>query len=147
MSSSLAVRDEDVALVAYGPDEPRMLGIGFDLLAQPHNAQIHAAVERVPIPLLVEIQDAFTRQRSVGVFRKRLEQVKLQRGHRYVCALLVHQPVCGEVEYASPDAHPCSAKVGAARGRSAPQYALDPGQQLTRVEGFGNVVVGTHLEA
>ena len=42
--------------------------------AQPHDAQIYAAVEWVPIRLLVEVQDTFARESSVGVFRKRLER-------------------------------------------------------------------------
>src|SRR5438067_13398627 len=99
-----SVGHENVPLVAYGPDEPRMVGIGLDLLAQTHDAQIHAAVEWVPIPFLVEIQDAFARQRPIGVFRKRLEQVELQRGHRDLFALLIREPVCSEVEHASSDA-------------------------------------------
>src|SRR5712691_987637 len=102
-SCSRSVGYEDVALVAYGPDESRMLGIGLDLLAQPHDAQIHAAVEWIPIPLLVEIQDAFARQRPVGVFRQRLKQVEFQRGHCHLSSLLVREAVCGEVEHASPD--------------------------------------------
>src|SRR5262249_42677468 len=51
---SASVRHEEVALVAHRADEPRMLGIGLDLLAQPHDAQIDAAVERIPVALPVE---------------------------------------------------------------------------------------------
>src|SRR4029078_8147917 len=86
---SLSVGYEDVALVAYGADESRMLGIGLAFLAQPHDAQIHAAVEWIPIALLLEIQDAFTRKSPVRVFRQRLQQIELERRHRHLCPLLV----------------------------------------------------------
>ena len=89
-----------------------------------------------------------SRERApVGMLRKRLEQIELQRRHRHLASLLVREPVCGEVEHASSDAHPFGAEVGTARGRRAAQHALDAGHQLTRVEGLGDVVVGTHLEA
>src|SRR6266478_6844151 len=114
-SLSCSVRDEDVALVAYRPDEPRVLGIGLDLLAQAHDAQIDAPVERVPVSLLVEIQDAFARERPVGVLRKRLEQIELERGHRYLASVLVGESVCGEVEHAVSDAHLLGANVGTIR--------------------------------
>ena len=41
----------------------------------------------------------------------------------------------------------CGAEVGASRGRRAAQHALDARHQLARIEGLGDVVVGTHLEA
>src|SRR6185437_6956146 len=131
---SRSFRNEDVALVAYGPDEPGMLGIGLDLLAQPHDAQIHAAVERVPVPLLVEIQDALARQRAVGVFGERLQQIEFQRRHRDLCALLVDKPAGGNVEHAPPDSYAGGAELRTPRGRRAPQHALDAGHQRARIE-------------
>src|SRR5690349_8731015 len=76
IGSSRAIRHEDVAFVAYRPDEPRMLGIGLDLLAQPHDAQVDAAIERIPVALLVEVQDPLARQRAIWVRGKRLQQVE-----------------------------------------------------------------------
>src|SRR5687768_2031991 len=58
---SCAPRDEDVALVAHGADEARVLRIGLDLLAQPHHAQVDAAVERIPVALLRQVEDALAR--------------------------------------------------------------------------------------
>jgi hypothetical protein len=39
-----------------------------------------------------------SRERGRWVFRKRLEQIKLQRGHRDLPSLLIREPVCGDVE-------------------------------------------------
>ena len=50
-----------------------MLGVGLDLLAQAHDPEIHTAVERIPIPLAVEIQDVLARQGTIGVLGKRLD--------------------------------------------------------------------------
>ena len=69
-TASCAVRHEDVAFVADGPEEARVLGIGLDLLAQPHHAKVDAAVERIPVARLVEVQDALARQRSIRVLRE-----------------------------------------------------------------------------
>src|SRR5215831_9286797 len=71
MRCSRSVGNEDVALVAYGPDEPRMLGIRLDLLAQAHDAQVHAAVKGIQIAA-VDIQDALAGKRAIGVLRERL---------------------------------------------------------------------------
>src|SRR6185369_12816514 len=68
-----SVGHKDVALVAYGPDVSRMLGIGLDLLAQAHDAQVHAAVERIPVAFLAQVQDALARKRAVGLFRERFQ--------------------------------------------------------------------------
>src|SRR4029453_12506998 len=144
---SLSVGYEDVALVAYGADEPRMLGVGLDLLAQPHDAQVHAAVERIPITLLLEIQDTFTRKSPVRVFRKRLQQIELERRHRHLCPLLIGEPMRGEVEHAASDPHAFGAEVGAAGGRRAPKYALDAGQQLARGERLGGGNIGAPPQA
>src|SRR5437899_5104464 len=99
-----------------------MFGIGLDFLAQPHDSEIHAAIEWVPISLLVEIEDVFARERSVGVFRKRFEQIKLQRGHRDLSTLFIREAVCSDVEHASSDADSCSANVGTTCGRRAAQH-------------------------
>ena len=95
----------------------------------------------------LKIQDAFARERPVGLLRQRLQEIELERGHRHLFARLVGEPVGGEVEHAASDAHPFRADVGAARGRRAAEHALHACRQLTRIEGLGNVVVGTHLEA
>jgi len=97
---------EDIALVAYGPDEPWMLGIRLDLLAQPHDTQIHAAVEWLPVPLLVRTQDAFARQCPVGMLRERFEKIEFQRRYCDVVAFFVREPVCVYVEHASAYADP-----------------------------------------
>jgi hypothetical protein len=72
-----------------------MLGIGLDLLAQPHDAQIHAAVEWVPVSLLVEIQDVFAGEGTVGVLCKR-RQIN-SSGDIALSAVLISEPVCGDI--------------------------------------------------
>jgi hypothetical protein len=52
-----------------------------------------------------------------------------------------------DVEHAPPDAHPFRAELGPTCGGRSAQDAFDASQQFARIEGFGNVVVGTHLEA
>src|SRR5690348_5402094 len=89
--ASSSVRHEKVALVSYRANEARMLGIGLDLLAQAHDAQIHAAVEGIPVAL-VEVQDPLPRQRPVRMLGKRLQQVVFERRHRDFAALLVGEP-------------------------------------------------------
>jgi hypothetical protein len=76
-------RGEDVALVAHGLDVLRVLGIGFDLLAQPQDAEVDAAIERVPVALLAEVQDAFARKRLVRDARRTPSAVELERRHRH----------------------------------------------------------------
>src|SRR6185312_7829311 len=79
--SSSSVGDEDVAFVADRANEARMLGIGLDLLAQPHDAQIDAAIERIPVAL-IEVQDPLARQRPVRMLGERLQQIVFERRHR-----------------------------------------------------------------
>ena len=140
------VRHEDVALVADGPDEPRMLGIGLDLLAQPHDAQVDAAVERIPVALLVRFR---MRSRDSGRFGCSASAFSRSNSSGDIgtsAPCLVGEPVRGEVEHAAADAHPLGADLGAAARRRAAQHALDAGQQLARVERLRDVVVGAHLE-
>src|SRR6478736_10350666 len=114
---SRSVRYEKIALVSYGSDEPRMLRIRLDLLAQPHDPKIHAAVERIPIPLFVEIQNMFARKSPIRMFGERLEEVELERRHRHFSALLIGQPVRSDIQHAATDAHSCGPDVGPSRGR------------------------------
>src|SRR5262245_1541755 len=74
-----AAGNEDVALVAHGLDELRVLGIGLDFLAQPHDAKIDTAIERIPVPLLAETQDTLARKGLVGMLCERLEQIEFER--------------------------------------------------------------------
>ena len=48
-----------------------------------------------------------------GMFGERLQQVELERRHRHFTAMLVGQPMRGEIEHAAPDAHARGADVGA----------------------------------
>src|SRR5213075_277545 len=91
---SCSVGYENVAFVAYGPDEARMLGIRLDLLAQPHDAQIHAAIERIPVPLLMQIEDRLSSEGPVRVLGERFKKVELQCSHRHFSAVFIGEPVC-----------------------------------------------------
>src|SRR5512138_2707005 len=62
---SISVRHEDVAFVADRADEARMFRVRLDLLAQAHDAQVDAAVERIPVALAVQVEDALARLRAV----------------------------------------------------------------------------------
>src|SRR6476661_1523961 len=66
-------RHEYVAFAAYSADELRVLGIGFDLLTQTQDAKVYAAIERVPIVLSAQVQDALARQDAVRMVTKSLE--------------------------------------------------------------------------
>src|SRR3954447_15858623 len=93
---SSSVGDEDVAFVAYRPDESRMLGVGLDLLAQANDAKVDAAIERVPVPLVVEVQDSLARQCAVRMLGEGLQQVVFKRRHRHFAAVFIAQPMRAE---------------------------------------------------
>src|SRR6478735_8856832 len=65
-----ARRHEYVAFAAYSADELRVLGIRFDLLTQTQDTKVYAAVQRVPIVLSAQVQDAFARQDAVRMVTK-----------------------------------------------------------------------------
>src|SRR5215813_1511034 len=107
-----AAGHEDVALVAHGPDELRVLGIGLDFLAQPHDAKIDAAIEWIPVPMLAETQDTLARKGLVGMLCERLEQIEFERGHRHFTTPSVGETMGSEVEHAVPDAHSLGTQIG-----------------------------------
>src|SRR5690606_38811051 len=52
-----SVGHEHVARVADGANVLRALRVGLDLLAHAHHAQVDAAVERIPVALLAQVED------------------------------------------------------------------------------------------
>ena len=139
---------EDVARIAHRPDELRMLGIGLDLPAQPHDAQVDAAVERIPVALLARVAGC-ARARAGGSGVRRAPSADRTR------AATSGPPSpfssvrrCAARSSTQRPMRTRSAPISARRGRrGAAQHALDARQQLARIEGLGHVVVGAHLEA
>ncbi len=73
----LGVGGEGVADAAHGLDQARMVGVGFDLLAQPSHQRIDRAVERRPIVALQQVHDVVAGQNAMRPLDEDLEQVEL----------------------------------------------------------------------
>ena len=61
------MRAEHIAATADGFDHLRLLGIWLKLLAQPRDTDIHAAIERVPVPVLRGVQDLVPGKHAIGM--------------------------------------------------------------------------------
>ena len=147
--SSRSVRHEDVALVADGPDEPRMLGIGLDLLAQPHDRADRRCGRTDPSRAAGSGSGcARATARRLGCSASAFSRSNSSGDIAHLAALLVGEPVRGDVEHAAADAHAlrrrCSARPAADVRRST---LLTRATQLARIERLRHVVVGAHLEA
>ena len=81
------------------------------------------------------------------VAHQQREHFELAPRQRHVRALRVAQPAAGQVQRPAGETENLLVFAAAAPRTRAPQQALDPRQQLARIEGLGDVVVRAHLEA
>ncbi|EWY41663.1 hypothetical protein N825_24280 [Skermanella stibiiresistens SB22] len=128
----------------------------LDLAPQAGDPDVDAAVERIVAALVRQVQQAVAGQHAVGVVEEGLDQAELHRGEGNLGAVLLEHPARLPVDQApaEPDG---LAGNGFGAGRlsgcrpgtcSHPaQDAPDPGQKLAGVEGFGDVIVGAHLQS
>ena len=126
-------------------------GIGLDLAPQPRDADVDAAIERLPVLVVGEIEQLIAREHPVGMLDERLQQVELHAGDRHLLAVGVVQPVRLEIEPAGADRHRRGGgrRIGGGLGRrcaQAPQHGPDAGQQLAQIDRLGDVVVGADLQ-
>ena len=138
----------DVAGAVRRLDRPRPIGLRLDLLAQPVHTDIDAAIERVVAAPVREVEQLLARQNPVGMVGKCLQQVELHGGDRHLAAIQRKQAAQLQVEQAVAEADLTPAQAQRWRGcwPDPPQYALDPRQQLARVERLGDIIVSTNLE-
>src|SRR5688572_22491967 len=71
---------EDVADVAHGLDDLRLVGVALDLAPQPHDAQVDRAIEDVPAAVVRLLHDLVAIQGPVRMPRKQRQQVELGGG-------------------------------------------------------------------
>ena len=153
VSAASTGRHENVPRAAYRLDDLRVLGIGFDLPAQPADQDVDRAVERGGIAAACLFEQEVAGQHPSRIAGEDVQKVEFAGGQRHVPAFRVEQAARGGVELPVREAQPRrstpepaqSARFGA--GASAAQHRLDPRQQLAQVERLGHVVVGADFQA
>jgi hypothetical protein len=97
----------------------------------------------------IELHQLVARQRLPRVLHQHLEHREFPGGERNLLAV-AREAARGEIEIERAEAVDFGFRGGPARrpgGLAPPQYRVDPGDQLARIEGLGKVVVGAHLQA
>ena len=85
--------------------------IGVDSSAQPHDAQIHPAIEWILFTLLAQTHDTFARENSTGVSRNLPQWIQIKWGRRHIFGRFVGKAMGGEVENASSHPHLLCAEI------------------------------------
>ena len=134
----------------------RLRGVGLDELAQAHHLHIDAAVGGRVVRAIGQCDEPVAAQGPVRLLCQRLQQREFARGQGHVLgAVAVGAPVAFQPALIQPqrerakiDAPARLARPGVRTQQAlAAHHGLDAGQQLARVEGLGQVVVGAHLQA
>src|SRR5262249_10445187 len=140
---------DHVPLAVHGLDDLRRARIIAENLAQPADAHVDAAVERIGIAPAQQLCELRARQHAVAGPEQYSKQPILG-------AAQGHFPAVPVAEGARDGVEPPAAEAEAAYGvgariawcvSRATQYRLDSPEQLARVEGLGDVVIGAELES
>ncbi len=127
-----------------------LAGSDFDLAAQPGDADVDAALERLFIAVMRQLEELVAPQDLEGVEGEGLQQVEFHRGQRDDAAILAAQLAGIEIEQELREgavvASGCRRRGAHEAGGPAAQHAADPRQQLARVERLAHIVVGAELE-
>ena len=136
---------EQVAVVAHRGDELEAGRGGVDLLPEPRDGHVDGAVVGIGVRPRVQSSSWSRVSTRRGRCTKQVEQLELGGGEHDRLAGLGGQPARVEID---DEAVEGVAAVGLWLGRAAraPQQGADAGQQLARIEGLGQVIVGAHLE-
>lgn len=104
-----------------------------------------AVVALAAVVVARQRQQAFARERLAGIAYQRFEQVDFAAG-QLDRRVIAQQLPRGRIEYEGPEAD--RGVLGQGRGAAlAPQHGFDARQQLARVEGLAEVVVGAGFQA
>src|SRR3984893_6493576 len=136
---------EHVAHASHRADRLVRRRILLDFAPDARDAQVHRAVEHLHLAMADRLQQPVARQRPIGILGEYLQQVELGRRQHLFAAVDIDQRVLLEVEHAAAHAHP-RARGRHHRAGGPAQHALDAGQQLARVEGLRQVIVGAGLQ-
>jgi hypothetical protein len=129
-----------------------LVGVALDLAAQPHHAQVDAAVEHVPAAVVRLLHDLVAVQRPVGVAREQRQQVELGGGDLDLAAVWPQAALSRSSSQAPKRTRWLppggAAAAGAAPGTAlrAAQHRAHARQQFTQLEGLGHVVVGAQFQ-
>ena len=105
---------------------------------------VDAAVERFQGHIAHPVHELLAAEHPAGALRQRAEQVELVAGQRPFLAVDQHK-ARRAVDGQPAEAHDLVRRRPAA-ARAAAQDGAQPRQQLARVEGLGQVVVGADLQ-
>src|SRR5882757_3417963 len=86
-----AVRREQIAGAAHGPDYRRVRRVGLDLTPDPRDPHVDGAVEGLALARLGEVEQTLTREDFLGVLRKGLQQGEFGACQRMLVAIVVAQ--------------------------------------------------------
>src|SRR5262245_58369425 len=98
-----SARDEHVARAAHGADGRRLGRVGLDLAAQPRDADVDRAVERLPLAVARQRQQLVARQHAVGVLDESAQQVEFHAGDRDLGAVRSGELVRAQIQQAAAD--------------------------------------------
>src|SRR5262249_16690434 len=133
---------EQVSRTVDGADDPRVFGIIPELLPQPRDPDVDAAIECV-LGGAARIEQMLAREHSVGGADEQLEHLRL--GPAAAGALA---PGRGQRERVDVEAPPGKAGDRVRLGGPAhpPEHAVDPRDQLARLERLDDVIVRADLQ-
>src|SRR6185295_3326940 len=141
-SGSGLLLGENVARAAHGDEAARLLRIVLDRRADARDVHVDRAVEGLERLASYQVHQRVARQYAAGVFRKRHDELVLQRGQRPFGAVEAHRARI------AIDFETAEAQHARPRGRvGAPQERAQPGEQLARLERLRKIVVRADFEA
>src|SRR5690606_18583797 len=143
-----AVRYEDIAQAPYRLDEHRLGGVWLDQLAQPGDLHVQATVEGFVFATPCKFHEFVAGQRDLGMAGEYLQHRELTRGDGYGLVVLGE---CTRRQIQHIGAELDGFVFLAWRARvffraATTQNGVDAGEQFAGIEGFGQVVVRTHLQ-
>src|SRR5688572_20210347 len=144
-----AVRHEHVTESPYRLDKAWLGGIRLDQLAQARHLHVDRAVESAELAPARELHQLVARERRARMLHEHLEQREFTRSELDVLAV-ADEAARSEVEPEVPELDDLLLHTRRSRRlalRRAPQYRLDASDELARVEGLRQVIVGADFEA
>jgi len=123
-------------------------GIGFDQFAQTRNLHVQAAIESFVLAAARKFHQFIARQGDLGVTSEYFKYRKFTCGDGDLFAI-AGQGARRQIERVGTEGDRLvflTRGTGMLFGATAAQNGIDARQQFTRVEGFGEVIVGTHLQ-
>src|SRR5262249_18932097 len=139
---------DDVSLTIHRLDDLRSACIIAENLPQTADAHIDAAIEWIGIAPAQQLGELRACQHAIAGAEKYREQPVLGAAQRHLATVGVPEGAGHGVEPPAAKGEPTygvGARI-ARRVRRAAQHCLDATEQLPRVEGLGDIVVGAELE-